>query len=160
MWLLLAGLAWGQDACPTPPARGDAFSVAWVAPLHRRARGWLSVVPTAELAAAPTAGSVARTLQLLGQRSSSKEPKRRYKIVIFDVAATDLCRPGPGAAGVGACEVPPLPEEGEGPPPCPYTLDLATNPPRAGLEEFRARWPELADEGFCLLPLGRFLGGR
>ena len=41
-------------------------------------------------------GSVARMLQHLGLRGSAKEPKKRWKVVIFDAEPGDLCRPVAG----------------------------------------------------------------
>jgi hypothetical protein len=168
---LLSGGAWAQDeVCESPPLAdpGDTLSVAWVSPLRKRARGkaWLYVVPTAELrtfAAGEARGDVARLLQWAGIRRSSRPPTRRFKVVVFDVGADRLCRPvvpEDGAlvqgrlAGVSPCDEGQAGEHGkyEG---CGWITDLATG--RPSVEAFRAQWNDLAANGFCLLPLERFV---
>ncbi len=160
-WL---GAALAQDCTvgelPEPP---DTVSVAWVSRLPKRARSgsWLHVVPTTELRAfAQQHGSVARMLQRAGLRRSGKEPKRRYKVVVFDVPAGALCRPvasaaeGEAVSGGLACD-----ERRSDPsrqsPGCGRTADRADGSP--GLVLYRARWSDLARNGFCVLPAERFV---
>ena len=92
---LSAALAQTCDA-PALPAPDEALSVAWVSPLRSRARAdeWLVVVPTADLREyAQGAGSVGRTLQRLGLRKRPADPRRLYKVVVFDVARTSALGP-------------------------------------------------------------------
>jgi hypothetical protein len=137
--LLAIGVAAARvpDVCLTAerPEPGRTISVAWVSPLGRRAGNnkFLEVVPTAELRRTATAdGSLARTLQRLGMRKSSKEPDRRYKVVVFDAPTEQLY-------GCGA------------------TVDRATA--GAGLPVYGATWATLAADGFCVLPATRFIAG-
>jgi hypothetical protein len=172
-WLWLAGAAEAQDdpTCAAPPLTepGSSLSVAWVSPLGKRARGkaWLYVVPTADLRAFAAADGkeVVRLLQWAGVRRSSRPPRRQYKVVVFDVSADRICRPvvaAPGdleagrLAGVAPCD-----EDHAGPhrkyEGCGWITDLATGEP--SIQAYRARWNDLAVNGFCLLPLERFVGG-
>ena len=139
MILLAASLAAARvpDACLTAeaPEPGRTVSVAWVSPLGRRAgnKRFLEVVPTVELRRAAAAdASLARTLQRLGMRRSSREPDRRYKVVVFE-ATTDRLHG------------------------CGTTLDHATD--GAGLPLYGATWETLAADGFCVLPAARFVAG-
>jgi len=148
-----------DDAHEAPP---DALSVAWVSRLGARARAgsWLAVVPTADLRAATTGGSVARLLQVTGHRRSSREPRRRYKVVVFDVSSDQLCRPvsgvptGQPAAGVIACDErrsqPSRSATG-----CGHTVDRSTG--GTGVPAYASRWSDLAGNGFCVLPAERFV---
>ncbi len=140
MILLAIGVAAARvpDVCLTAeaPEPGRTISVAWVTPLRRRAGNneFLEVVPTVELRrAAKTDASLARTLQRLGVRRSSREPDRRYKVVVFD-APTDQLH------GCGA------------------TVDHATE--GVGLPLYGATWATLAADGFCVLPAARFVAGE
>ncbi len=153
-------------ACEGPwPAPEQALSVAWVSPLRDRAGNnrWLTLTPTAELRAygrGEAKGSVARVLQHLGARKRSKEPRRAYKVVVFDVPVDALCRPlgdHDGGAelvdGVRACvaQATRLREAHDG---CGRLVDHgggATTP------VFRARWRDVVGNGFCVLPAERFL---
>lgn len=160
-----------DEVCSAPELTdpGSPLSVAWISPLGKRVRGkaWLYVVPTTELRAFVSGGEgqgdVARTLQWAGVRRSSKPPKRRYKVVIFDVSADRICRPvvptaeqldGGRLVGVAPCE-----EDHAGPHKryegCGWLTDLATGQP--SIQAYRARWNDLAANGFCLLPLERFV---
>jgi hypothetical protein len=156
------------DALQDPP---ESLSVAWVSPVGKRARNaaWLYVVPTRELRAFSEGegkGDPARTLQWLGLRKSAKPPHRTYKVVIFDTAPGELCRPVVSAesaiAGVAPCDSDHAgprhlrafgPRNGDGG--CGTTTDQRTG--KAGAVVYRAQWQSLATDGFCLLPLERFL---
>jgi hypothetical protein len=118
------------------PEPGRTISVAWVSPLRRRAGShrFLDVVPTAELRRVATSdGSVARMLQRLGMRKSTREPDRRYKVVVFDARTDDLY-------GCGA------------------TIDRGAGGGK-GLPLYGATWATLAADGFCVLPATRFVAG-
>ena len=170
MIALLAAVAFAQDdaVCDTsgftaPPA---TLSVAWVSPLRKRAgaNAWLYVVPTSDLrafAAGEGKGAAGRTLQWLGLRRTSKEPRRSYKVVVFEATADDLCRPVATTeeelGGVRACD-----ENRSGPDGaydgCGFATDRADGQPSVQL--YRAQWRMLSVDGFCVLPLDRFLLDR
>jgi len=163
-WLLLGALALSQEPCdPTFDTPAATTSVAWVSPVRRRARGgkWLWVVRTSELrdwlTREPEAG-VGRTLQWLGMRKKATDPRRRYKVTIFEARAVDLCRPVEDAegevVGVDACEGGLGRERGtfSG---CGYATDLADG--SRGPDLYRIRWRDAAVRGFCVLPAARFI---
>lgn len=166
-WLALA-LALASDEVPSCsleplPAPDEVLSVAWVSRVARKvgANTWLSVVSTTELRALVDDDKrLARMLQRLGLRRSEREPRRRYKVVVFDVSRDVLCRPiddaSPGEVidGVAACDDGrALPRRGTAG--CGYTEDTASG--GTGLVLYRAQWSELARNGFCVLPAERFL---
>jgi len=142
----------------------EALSVAWVSPLRKTVRGrtWLTLVPTAELRAwaqSEGQGSVGRLLQHMGMRKRSKEPRRRYKVVVFDVRAENLCRPvgdregGVETSGLASCveSGTRLKEAHDG---CGRVSDTQSDATTAVL---RARWDDVVRNGFCVLPAERFL---
>ena len=152
------------QTCDGPPltAPGEALSVAWVSPLrsHAGANEWLVVVPTAELRAYATGGAtVGRTLQRLGLRKRPTDPHRRYKVVVFDAARTSLCRPlAAGPPGAVVAEVVTCDErrsrERAGYDGCGWLEDVTGE---ASFAAYRARWSDLAGNGFCVLPMDRFV---
>jgi hypothetical protein len=166
IWGLLIATAAAQSTCAdlSAPER-DRLSVAWVSPMGRSVgrKAHLTVVPTAELRkwAEAEAADVARTLQVLGLRRAADAPSTAWKVTVFDVAAADLCRPlaaGEGlAAGVAVCSTAdrhvPGRYDGSG-----CTLDLADATP--GLQVYSLTWEVAAAQGFCVLPMTRFLTGR
>ncbi len=165
----LVGVAIAQEpACNVeltpPPGR---VSVAWISTLGARtgANGWLTVVPTAALRQYTTSErpGVGRLLQHLGERRRSSDPRRRYKITIFDVDSDALCRPIAGAdeqsvvGGLPAC-----PESKakinaaySG---CGVLVDRGTG--EDSLPVFKLTWAEAAFDGFCVLPVERFLDSK
>ncbi|MEZ4241418.1 MAG: hypothetical protein R3F59_35760 [Myxococcota bacterium] len=169
LWLAMAG-ARAQECGGSPELTdpGAQLSVAWISPLGKRVRGkaWLYVVPTTELrafAAGEGKGDVVRLLQWAGVRRSARPPHRRFKVVVFDVSADQICRPvvADGASlregrleGVAPCD-----EDHAGPhrnyAGCGWVTDFATG--AASVQTYRARWNDLAANGFCLLPLARFV---
>ncbi len=113
-WLLASALAAEPAACPEEYLPlPDQLSVVWVSPVRKRAHAktLLPVVATQDLREwmAKEQPSVGRLLQRLGMRKKSKEPKRKYKVVIFDIRSGDLCRPmdtvndGTGVSGLPSC---------------------------------------------------------
>lgn len=164
-WLALAmasdeEVSCSVEALPVPP---QTLSVAWVSRLRHRAgaKTWLSVVSTTDLRALIEGDrSLARLLQRLGLRRSDREPRRRYKVVVFDVSRDVLCRPiveaslGEVIDGVVVCDDG-RPHPRKGTAGCGYTEDTASG--GAGLALYRAQWSELARNGFCVLPAERFL---
>lgn len=168
--LLVLGLARAQDtegaACPDLAAPPEGLQVTWISPVRRhvRARTSLSVVRVANLRSLIDAQGPdpTRTLQALGLLGPRAEVRRRWKVTLFDVQADQLCRPVEGvpegeyADGLPAC--------GGGRATgarrvtgCGQTLDRATGEP--GLDQFQITWREASRQGFCVMPLERFLGG-
>lgn len=160
------GLTWAQElSCDTElAAPPEALSVAWVSPLGKKVgkNGWLTLTPTQQLrswARAEADGSVARLLQRMGLRKRSKEPKKAYKVVIFDVRAEQLCRPlgdregGEEAFGMVSCpeKATRYREANDG---CGTLADAAGG---EGPVVYRARWRDVVRNGFCVLPAERFL---
>ena len=172
-WLLVWASAWAGDdpePCKTPDFAEvqSVQSVAWVSRASKkvRATGWVTVVPTADLrqwVQGPGGGSLGRMLQALGLRKRSKNPKGRWKVVIFEASPGGLCRPIEGhespiaVSGVLTCEVKAslsAPELNG----CGVSTDLGSG--GNGMAQFRAQWSELARDGFCVLPAERFVAGR
>ena len=143
-----------------------ALSVAWISPVHQTAsqHQWLTVIPTRDLRAwllQDDPISVAEFLQRTGMRKRSSDPKRRYKVTIFDVTADRLCRPipleepeGQAIAGTAVCpkkQSKPHRSYSE----CGTTQDFRND--HQGFDVFKAQWRDLALNGFCVLPLHRFV---
>jgi hypothetical protein len=154
----LAGDCTDDLAAPPP-----SLSVAWISPVGRRvsSRGYLSVVPAGELRrwVAEERPGLGRVLQHLGERKRARDPRRRYKITIFDVSAADLCRPldevaeGTSVAGVAACPAPrSRVAASDG---CGSWADAVSGDPTFPV--YRVRWLDAARDGFCVLPAERFL---
>jgi hypothetical protein len=169
LWLLLMSVAQGQDEICKGDYRAppESLSVAWVSPLRAKvgAQGWIRVVRTQDLRAwaeAETGSGLGRMLQSLGLRRTDRDPRRRYKVTIFDVASTGLCRPLAGyddpvaIDGMVTCPAR-LSKVTRSYAGCGFTLDRATG--EAGLELYSARWNDVARNGFCVLPADRFLLG-
>lgn len=160
MWAVLAPLAAAQTCdAGAHAALGDSISVAWVSPVRDRAAAgtWLWVVPTQKLRAFAADHPDGRVLQWLGLRKKDKEPRRRWKVVVFDAVPAQLCRPvsdgGLGdVAGVARCDdrQSPDPDEEQA---CGQRLDRASGKP--SVDAYRAQWSNLATNGFCVLPLER-----
>lgn len=157
--ILSVGLALADGACPaleTPPER---LQVAWVSPERERAGAHelLPVVSTRALLALAEAhgGDPSAVLQALGAR----RPAGEWKVTVFDVERAELCRPveGEGALdGLNRCDrarrpgwVRPRAWTGCG------TVGEGADP----LAVYGIEWADAADQGFCVLPLGRFLAG-
>jgi hypothetical protein len=168
LWLWsVAALA--QEVCDVPELSepDDALSVAWVSPLGKHARGkaWLYVVPTSDLRAfgKEADGNIGRVLQWMGMRRKAKAPTRRYKVVVFDTTPDAICRPIEPSkegsiepiSGVRPCDEDHRGAQGqyEG---CGFLTDRSNGEP--SIEVYRAQWNALANNGFCVLPLERFLG--
>jgi hypothetical protein len=165
----LAAIGWSLAArADAPPTCGDRWtdppdrvSVAWISPVRRRttAAGWLDVIPTAALRDWVTAEhpSTGRFLQRLGLRRRDRDPRRRWKVTIFEVRSSDLCRPlddlaGAAAGGVVGCEAPRSAHRLDS---CGLTADPAGA--ARGIDLYRIRWRDAAPLGFCVLPLERFV---
>lgn len=164
--ILLGSLASASAPCarmPDPPPAH--LSVAWISPLRRHTANnkLIDVFPTRALGDWVTAHPKATPgdlLRFVGQRDRDKEPKRRFKVVIFEVGPAALCRPvqevaeGQTVAGLPACPGGSKPR-GQHYPRCGYVTDHNTG--KEGPELYQARWKDLAGRGFCVLPVERFL---
>lgn len=136
------------------------LAVAWVSPVRRQVLGstWLQVVPNRDLTALVKRekAGVGRILQAMGMRRRGSDPKRRYKVVVFEVDRGILCRPletmaeGSTVDGVRVCAQG-LSRRG---PECGYTEDRATK--SRGLDAYRVRWRDAARNGFCVIPAHRY----
>ena len=139
----------------------QTLSVAWVSPVRRQVSGskWLRVVANRDLSALvrEKKAGVGRMLQAMELRRRKSEPKRRYKVVVFEVDRGILCRPlvehaeGTTVSGVSACPTA-LSKQG---PECGYATDRATGD--RGLELYRVRWRDAARNGFCVIPAARYV---
>ncbi|MCK6506917.1 hypothetical protein L6R53_26695 [Myxococcota bacterium] len=178
-WGALGALAWGAlgaparaSTCEEVAAVPDALQVAWVAPLGRRvgADASLEVVRVSDLRArAREVGGADRVLQvlgLLGRKPTEGQRERAWQVVVFDVRAEWLCRPveeveeGALLGGVPTCtgdEVGPARGHRKGWTGCGYSLDTGAS--TRGLDVFRVDWETASTNGFCLMPLQRFLDG-
>jgi hypothetical protein len=172
---LLAALAlapaYAQDAaCLAVGDTAEATQVAWISPVraHVGARGWMEVVEMADLEAwAKEHGKDStRFLQAAGVvgRKAGRAHSVRWKVTIFDVTRDLTCRPIEGAlpgtqvASVAVCEkAKPAQGAGHGFTGCGYTRDTGSG--SRGLDVLRVRWEDAAREGFCVMPLDRFLEG-
>jgi hypothetical protein len=136
--LLFTAWAWAADECrPAPSDLPETLYVAWVSPGRQTVgnQGWLTVVKTQDLNAwvAKDKPTVGRLLQALGERKKTKEPKRRYKVTIFEVRSMDLC----------------LPDEEE------RAVDTATG--KETFDLYEIQWRDAAVRGFCVLPAQRYV---
>jgi hypothetical protein len=156
-WLGLAEA--GECASLNEPKQ--TLSVAWVSPVRRQVLGsrWLRVSANRDLSALVRnqQAGVGRMLQALELRRRKKDPRRRYKVVVFEVDRGILCRPledqaeGTTVSGVRTCPAG-LSKQG---PACGYTTDHATH--QRGLEVYRVRWRDAARNGFCVIPAARYV---
>lgn len=167
---LLAAPAAHAQACEAAADVPDAVQVAWVSPMNKKARGGtaLEVVRVKDLRAWVRAQGAdeARLLQGLGlaPRGGGAPVDWEWKITIFDVRAEWMCRPVEGApggedmGGVPACEEPDagrIRAHRHGYTGCGYTLDTAAS--TRGLDVYRISWESASSQGFCVMPLSRFL---
>jgi hypothetical protein len=171
--LLLAALAGhAQDACLAVGDVGEATQVAWISPVRARvgARGWMEVVELEDLEAwtKQNGKEPERLLQVAGVVGKKARRARSvlWKVTIFDVARDTTCRPiksalpGSEIASVAVCDSKqqsPARGARRGFTGCGYTLDTGAG--TRGLDVLRVRWEDAAREGFCVMPLDRFLEG-
>ena len=172
---LLAALAlapaYAQDAaCLAVGDVAEATQVVWISPVRKRirARGEMEVIELADLEAwAKEHGKDSvRLLQATGVvgKNAHKARSVPWKVTIFDVGRDLLCRPIEGAlpgtevASVSVCEDPKAAHGAKkGFTGCGYTRDTGSG--SRGLDVLRVRWEDAAREGFCVMPLDRFLEG-
>ncbi len=155
-------------ACEPVAEVPDALQVAWVSKVPATASNqtWLPVVQLGELRSLISrstrdSGTVLRALGLLGR---VQKPRAAYKVTVFEVPRSTLCRPmhgvpGTVVAGVPICDTP---EQRAGAgvragsySSCGYGTDLGAGV--RGLDVFRIRWADAVTKGFCVLPWERML---
>jgi hypothetical protein len=168
---MVSRTAWGCEPVEPVP---ETLQVAWISPLNQTVRGsgYIEVVRVRDLRSWIRANSAepTRTLQVLGMLDrdvSTREAAQDYKITIFDVQRSALCRPvldaeaGTDQEGVAVCEEAAQgsadKHHADGFTGCGYTLD--THSSVRGLDVFRVPWAEASAWGFCVMPLERFLEG-
>lgn len=163
--LFLIGTA---GACEPLTPVPESLSVAWVSkvPASASDNTWLEVVQLPALR--EFVGKVQRdssaVLRGLGLLSRTQPLRVPYKITVFEVGKSVLCRPMDAAAGTDIEGVP-VCDDGEqragsgvkanaysG---CGYGTDLGAGV--RGLDVYRVRWGDAVRQGFCVLPWERFL---
>jgi len=157
--ILALGLALAQEVCPPLEVPPERVQVAWLSPERERAGAHelLPVVSTRALLALAEAhgGDATAVLTALG----AKRPAGEWKVTVFDVERAELCRPveGEGALdGLNRCAKARKPAwlRARGWTGCGTVGEGATP-----LALYAVEWADAADQGFCVLPLGRFLAG-
>lgn len=161
------------QACQPLSQAPDAVQVAWVSPARRtvRAGTTLEVVRVSDLRTWMNehGRETGRVLQALGmaRRNPRAALRKEWKVTVFDVRSAWMCRPvdgvPPGAdkAGVVACtaaDAGPLAGHKPGYSGCGYSLDTGASV--RGLEVYRITWEDASSQGFCVMPLSRFVGGQ
>jgi hypothetical protein len=170
---LLAALPTARaQACQPLSQTPDAVQVAWVAPVGRtvRAGTTLEVVRVSDLRTWMNehGREPGRVLQALGvaRRNPRAALRKDWKVTVFDVRSAWMCRPVDGAtpgqdkAGVVACtpgDADALRGHKPGYSGCGYSLDTGASV--RGLEVYRITWEDASAQGFCVMPMPRFLGG-
>jgi hypothetical protein len=163
MWLLLTAFVSAQECAAEPPSIPSNTSVVWVSRNGKRAGNnqYLWVTPTSEVTrwiGSQNRATVGGLLRHLGLRRRMSEPRRRYKVVVFDADHASLCRPiqgeAPGAivGGLPVCE--PAQARDNGPN---NGCGWADARDGDGASLVRATWGDLSANGFCVLPATRFL---
>jgi len=158
-------------ACEAPIAVPGAFQVAWISPVNKRARNrsQLQVVRVGDLRAwvNQNGADQSRLLQGMGYVGpvGGRKAKKDWKVTIFDVQSEQLCRPvadaeaGADLLGAPVCSDDITRRLDRWETDCGYTLDRAEEDWARGLDTFRISWEQAASQGFCVMPLDRFLDG-
>lgn len=170
--LMSVGMAWGQS-CKDVRSVPDSIQIAWVSPVRKQVgmNNWVEAVRVQDLRAfvRKHGKDQVRMLKGLGMvrtRGGKWAAKRAYKVTIFDVESTWLCRPieesEPGALRSGAiiCEEKQqkaITGHKKGWTGCGYIEDTKTKD--RSLDVFRVKWSDASSSGFCVMPLDRFLEG-
>lgn len=167
--LLLGGPVQAANSCQALDEPPTAFQVAWISPVRDSVRGrtWIEVVRVADLRVLVRqyAGNPTRVLQALGRvgkRGGGWFTPERWKVTVFDVESSWLCRPLSGRSegdlegGLTAC---PSRDGRDGRfyTGCGYAQDTLSG--GRSLDTFRIRWRDASRWGFCVMPWERFLGG-
>ncbi|MCA9568409.1 MAG: hypothetical protein KC656_11225 [Myxococcales bacterium] len=160
--IALLAAAWACDVQHAAPP--DTQAVVWLSPMGKTvgAGTRLRVVPVRALrdAAGKDGLSVGRALQIAGERKKARAPRRPWKATVFQASSGALCRPIEGEPESAFVDGLPVCGKRESradrqQTTCGTTVDRASE--RPGVELYRAAWRDLAPQGFCVLPLDRFL---
>jgi hypothetical protein len=165
-WIILSQMAAAKPICAAVEPVADRTQVVWLSPTWQSAgsRRNLEVFELADVQAyVKRAGpDKVRMLQKLGQIGSRGwwSGWMEWKVVIFDVEASSLCRPlrggepGEVVGGVPICHKR-LQSGGARFTGCGYSKDTQTG--ARGLDHFRIPWSVASQWGFCVMPLDRVL---
>ena len=161
-------------ACEELASVPDALQVAWVSPVrtHVRYRQQINVVRYTELQKyvskeQPSTTELLQHLGLKRGRIRRDIDPQRYKLVIFDVNAQSMCRPildsetdreeARTVSGLTVCK-----DAGnfgslhrKANSGCGYLLNTKTS--ERTFDVYRISWADASAQGFCVLPLARFL---
>lgn len=155
-------------ACgPLSELQGDT-QVAWLSPVNKTVRSgaWLEVVRVSDLRSWIEAQGADQLRLLQGMGLANAKGRGRkvnadWKITMFDVSSSQLCRPvedvAPGAplSGVASCQETGAVGPRRGYTGCGYTKDNATG--GRGLDVYSIRWRDASRAGFIVMPMQRFL---
>ena len=170
--LAAAPLASARDeaACGSLSAVPDALQVAWISPVNERVRSgsYIEVVRVADLRRflqdkGATQTRLLQAMGLVNAKGRGRAAKKTYKVTIFDVRSTWLCRPMEGSTadkvvdGVAVCPSGQQDGSGRSYTGCGYTRDTVKD--TRGLDVFKVRWRDASSGGFCVMPLDRFMKG-
>lgn len=166
--LALLGVPSVGLACEPLVEVPEKLSVAWVSkvPAGASDNTWLQVVQLPALRDFITRSNrdtqtVLRGLGLLGRTQVARSP---YKVTVFEVPKTVLCRPMDGEPGTDVSGIPvcDTSEQKAGVSTkaasysgCGYLTDLGAGV--RGLDVYRVRWADAVRQGFCVLPWERML---
>ena len=159
-WMRLAALACEAEHTAPP----DTQAVVWFSPVRKAvgARARLRVIPVSALRKASKKGrlTVGRALQIAGEQKRARNPRRAWKATVFQASSGALCRPIEGQPDSAFVDGLPVCAKRESratrtQTTCGTTMDRARE--RPGFELYKAAWRDLAPQGFCVLPLERFL---
>ena len=168
LWLKMA------FACEEVASVPDALQVAWISPVRAQVRykQQINVVRYTELQKyvndqQPSTTQLLQQLGLKRGRVRRDIDPQRYKLVIFDVSSQSMCRPMVGTEGDGdqAKVVSGLTVcvdgrnsgffHRKGDSGCGYLLNTKTS--ERTFDVYRISWADASAQGFCVLPLARFL---
>jgi hypothetical protein len=170
--LALSAPSSAEEACLAVGDVAEATQVVWISPVRARvrARSWMEVIELGDLEAwaKDNGKEPARFLQAAGVvgRKARRAESVVWKVTIFDVDRDATCRPIQGAlAGTAVASVPACATDQQHPARgahpgftgCGYARDTGSG--SRGLDVLRVRWEDAAREGFCVMPLDRFLEG-
>ena len=161
-------------ACEEVASVPGALQVAWISPVRTQVRykQQINVVRYAELQSyvnneKPNTTQLLQHLGLKRGRVRREIDPQRYKLVIFDVSAQSMCRPILSSeaegrnvstvSGLTVCKeargLESVHRKGDSG--CGYLLNTKTS--KRTFDVYRISWADASAQGFCVLPLARFL---
>ena len=159
---------------PNLYAPPETFQVAWISRLEKTAwpQETIEVVPMKDLRlwVHQNNADTKKVLEHLGMRGKNDRSIPNpidYKITIFDVERTRICRPIDKETTSSLVSNVQICEEKEnkakswthrhGFTGCGYTINTATQ--KRSLDVYRVQWIDASALGFCVFPMARFLDG-